>query len=565
MNKFTIVPSTLQYKSAPEVNQDVSIFLQSTNQELTEYDRISTLSLAQVYDDERQRCTVFRPTFNVSYLYNNTLTGTTKYVPFRDNLYYVNSIQSKTTNVWLGYPQYYEFDFFRPDVSDNHFVYKSKSAFTYNWMYYFTYAHENSYTTKMSYSSSKLGNITWTSGDGIPFYIENIRYNGTPIISFNCIVPHGLSDGEYVKLSFSYGNKDLFQVYNLGNGMTGSEVYVFNIVNLGFTGNTFNTKKTGTFKRVINKANLIETTSKYYVRKHKVLTNVNDVIVSKNAFEKNAFNEERKFEYSVLTPDNRNRISQKNSSNSYNMTTSMDLNFAGLVDNQMRPITEIFLTIINRGYSGYFNYPTTGSGLKQGWGFNVVPGSTWWDGNNTLSNTNITTSSYVLTNGVTTTFYYNNELNKGDLIDGDFCEWNDYEQSERVLSPYYQKIKYNPNVFQVTNLTDTNAPGFYYQPHNKMSIRVFSSYIETAPATGVENIPNYAFYSRTDGGFRWRDLYTYGFVDDVGNGVDFPFLNTSHYPFTNVVFRLVPEGANYTEIVDSERSFTDKPETDDCE
>ena len=68
----------------------------------------------------------------------------------------------------------------------------------------------------------------------------------------------------------------------------------------------------------------------------------------KAGFEKNVFNEERKLEYSSITPNNLTRISQKTSSNTYNATSNYDLDFAGLKDNQKRPISELFLTIINK-------------------------------------------------------------------------------------------------------------------------------------------------------------------------------------------------------------------------
>jgi hypothetical protein len=103
------------------------------------------------------------------------------------------------------------------------------------------------------------------------------------------------------------------------------------------------------------------------------------------------------------------------------------------------------------------------------------------------------------------------DLNKGDLIDGDYCEWNDYDQIERVISPYYQKLNYNQNVFQTTETYTTNSPGFYYKPHTSMTIRVFSDYVETADVGKVDNVPFYSFYSASDQQFRWRDIYSYGF------------------------------------------------------
>jgi hypothetical protein len=386
----------------------------------------------------------------------------------------------------------------------------------------------------------------WTASEGIPFSINNSTQHGNGLISFECISPHGLSVGEYVELSIFYNTTNLFQVNSLGNDSFGSGVYVFNIFNIGYTGTTFSNGVTGTFKRVINPDNLIETKSKYYVREHKILTNANDVVMTKDGFEKNVFNESKKFEYSSITPNNISRISQKNSSNAYNITTNYDVNLKGIIDNQKRPISELFLTIINKGYSGYFNNPNHGVGIKQGWEFNLgKTTNSWWDSNTEGSNTNIPVSSYILTSGVTQTFYYNNDLKIGDVVDGDFCEWNDYEQIERVVSPYYQKIKYNQLVFQTSDANDTNSPGYYYEPHHPMTIRVFSDYIETGDVGFVDEIPSWSYYSSSDQQFRWRDLYTYGFIDNLGRGVDYPFLNGAQYPYENAFFRLIPEGINY--------------------
>ena len=563
MNKYTIVPSNLRYKGAPSVNEKVSVTLEEQSQQITEYDRSSTISLAQVYDDERQSCTVFRPTFKVTYLYDNTYTGTTGYLPFQYNLYYSSPDTSKQSGVWRGFPQFYEFDFFRPDVSDQHFPYKSKSAYTYNWMYYLTYPFDNNYDKQLQYYSSNSNDISWKAGDGIAFTISNTSQNGNGLISFTCVAPHGLTPNEYVELSLTYRNSNIFQVYSVGNGLFDSDRYIFNVLNIGYTGTTFNNGVTGTFKRVINPDNLTETRSKYYVKQYKVLTNLTDLAVTKVGFEKNVFKEESKLEYSSITPNNVTRVSQKSSSNAYNFTSNYDIDLNGYRDNQMRPLTELNLTIVNKGYSGYFNPPFDGIGLKQGWGFNLSKiVNPWWRTNNQNSNTSIPVSGYTLTSGETKTFYYNLDLQKDDVMDGDFCEWNDYEQIERVVSPYYHKMKFNQAVFATTPTPSTNSPGYYYKPHNPMTLRVFSDYIETAGVGFIDQAPSWAFYSSSDEQFRWRDLYTYGFVDNLGRGVEYPFINTAHYPFQNVVFRLIPEGINYNEV---EYDFSFKPLIDECE
>jgi hypothetical protein len=171
MNKYTIKPSSQEYKSAPSNDQRIEISLEQQSQNLVEYDRNYTVSLAQVYDDERQSSTIFRPTFKVGYLYSNVFTGSTKFIPIQNNLYYVNAESSVFTGNWQGYPQYYEFDFLRDDITNEHIGYTSKSAFTYNWNYYITYVSNNNEDVEMS--ATLDGNYyDWVAKEGIPFVIK---------------------------------------------------------------------------------------------------------------------------------------------------------------------------------------------------------------------------------------------------------------------------------------------------------------------------------------------------------------------------------------------------------
>lgn len=564
MNNFEIIPSRLSFKSAPIVDQQVTIEINQTSKELTQYVRNNNLSLAQLYQDERQFSETFRPTFKIQYLYDNTYTGSTTYIPFRNNLYYVEPTQSALSGVWKGFPQSYEFDFFRTNPNDGHFDYKPKSAYTYNWTYYLTYAAENDYTKPMS-TTYQGQTISWSSGDGIPFIVFNSTQGGANIVSFQCLMPHNLQQGDFVQLSFDYQGQQIFDIFSFGDSNYDSSNFIFNIVNIGYTGSTFNDGVTGTFKRVLDPNNSGETTSKYYVRKNKILQNQNDVVITKTGFELNPFGNEKKLEYSSITPDNRTRISKKTSSLTYNFTAGKDLNLTGLTDNQNRPVSELYLSIVNKGYSGYFNKPSNGVGLKQGWVFNITnQNDFWWSDLNSNSYSNIPVDSYTLTNGSTETFYYNRVLNEGDLIDGDFCEWNDYTQTEIVISRYVQKIKFNQEVFTTEETPTFNSPGYYYLPHNPMTLRIWSNYLEVAPATGVENIPNWAYFSTQNQEFRWREIYLYGEFDNLDRGVNFPFLNRAHYPFSYQIFRLIPEGSNYQEVIGG-FDIAVQPIIDDCE
>jgi len=43
MNKYTLIPSEIQYQASPSVDQEISISLDQTSQQLTEYDRFMTM------------------------------------------------------------------------------------------------------------------------------------------------------------------------------------------------------------------------------------------------------------------------------------------------------------------------------------------------------------------------------------------------------------------------------------------------------------------------------------------------------------------------------------------
>lgn len=561
MSNYTIIPSGQKYKMAPVVDQELVISLEEKTKNIIEYDRTQTISLTQVYDNERQASDIFRPTFKLNYIYENTYTGTTDYIPFRNELFYVNPQKSIFNNIWKGYPQYYEFDFYRPITEYQNFNYEAKNAYTYNWSYYLSYAFENDYNKDMYFTLNNTS-LSFKPKDGIPFVINNTTLNGNDIISFKCIAPHGLSIGESAELSINYNNNNIFEVFSLGDGTIGGEEYVFSIYNIGYTGTTFLDGVVGSFKRILNATNPVETKSKYYIRKHKIINKCSDMTMTKIGFEKNPFIELKKLEISCISPDKKNRVAKKTSSNTYNVTTKKDVNLGKLLDNQKRPVSELFLTVVNKGYSGYFNKPFNGSGLKQGWKFNITPKpNSWWADNNINSNTSVGFSSYTKTSGVTKTFYFNKEFVEGSVMDGDFCEWNEYEQKERVISKYYHKLKFNQDVFQTETQISGNAYGYYYNPHHSMIIRSFSSYVETGDVDTVDLVPSYAFFSESDQQFRWRDLYSYGFIDEDNIGVDYPFLNNAHYPYKDINFILIPEGSNVNQGI----NYPKKPEIDACE
>lgn len=592
LGKISFLKGSLRYKGANDVDVSLQIPLDNTIKELDETDKNLTMGLANLFDKERQECTIFRPTCKLSFLFNNSysgltvgLTPSTPYKPFNNQLYYVSTDYYKQLQLlagngennqiqWGGLPQYNEFNLIRNDLNIDGFtirqpnrphLYASNSlAPYYNWYIHLTYPFTST-TSQMMQSVLSDGSVyNWNCSDGIPYVISKSFDNGKPNLTFTCPMNHGLSVGESILLSDNCLGIRYFEVYSLGNGLTGSDAKIFTIYDVGYQCELLSEGSRGTFKRVVSPDNTNEGISKYYVRKHKLITRYEDSIITNSGFEKNGLRVVKKFESKQLTPNLNPRVSVKEDSQSYNVSFSKDIDINGLLDNRKRPVTDLYVTIINRGYFGWFNKPAThtNTALKQGWEFNLGPQlNNWWVKTNINSNTRINVSSYnsSASGYGSKVFYYNNNLNVGDLIDGDFCEWNDLTQTERVVSEYYHKITFNPDVFNI-GTDPTNPLGYYYKPHNKIPIKIYSNYVEESDGLVINDLPNYAYYKNSTKEFIWRDIYTYGFFDNDGRGLDYPYMNNSHYVHENFQFRIIPEGTNVAAA-----TISNMPLTDGCE
>ena len=605
MDDIRIVLGSLRYKTSTDTDLSIPTPLVQNSKNLQEFDRSIDVNLAQLYDDERQKSTTFRPVCKFQLLYENAYTGSTNYPPLENNLYYINENVSLLQQcnasagaiAWQGFPQYHEFDFVRSDYNvsgytqppNNHINFVSRSASTYNWNFFVSYPYKNSYTKVLQYydGMSSTGK-QWVVSDGIPFVIKKTDtfIKGNKVIRFVCPVKHGLSVSEFAKIKIVVNGvittNDTFQVFALGDGMPGTDEYVFNIYDIGYSSGKFISGYNGTFKRIINYENPNDTTSKYYVLQHKLLTNVNDAVMVNAGFEQNIFGSKKKFESPAYTPNNNKRVSIKEGAQSYSLSFNKDIDVNPLRDNQKRPITELYITTL---WKGYFGLTLGDSSLKQGYEFNLPLSplkfpSDWWLSTNTSSNfVNENNQPYPLgtyqnplgvkPSGQLIDFKYVLSLNEGDVVDGGIYEWNDYEQKEKMISDISHKFTFNSFVFDISK-TDANQNqlGYYYQPHNKMKLRDYSDYIETGSVNNIADVPDYSYFSTTYNALIWRDLYSYGFKDNSGNGVDHPFLNGKHYPYGNFIFRIIPEGTNYIES--SLHNYATlygaaQPTNDDCE
>lgn len=554
---------------AGAVNQDLGlkISLEKTEKTLIENNISDVVNLEDRFNTERQNSTKFRIAGKITNIFNNTISGQTEYEPFRNNLYYTNAQNAIASNApWGGYPQYEEFSFLRTQGIPGHIPFSPKSATSYNWMCYVSYASD-SVDDRMSTVRfmTDIGMVTKTFQikKGVPYYIKKRKYNGKNLITFYCGFKHNLKVGDWIELEIPLSSgKKRFEVYQLGDDAYGNEDKVFSIYDYGFNSPILGNYATGNFKRIVDINNVSETTSTYYVRKHKILTELRNCDITKTGFERNPFPIKKQLEYSGLTPNQQQRVSVKDGSQTVSISFDRDVDINGLLDNTGKPITELFITIVNKGYMGWFNNPWLGSnntGIQVGWDFNFLSNEIdqWWRINSSYNRDNIISLSYTY-NGQE--FFYNKDLIIGDEILGSICEYNEYEQTETVLSEINHKFSFNPQVFDNSSI-NTLPYGYTYKPHYPIKIRTVSDYVETGDRDKVDGVPDYAFYSKNDEQWRWRDYYDYGYVDTNGNGTDIPFLNGAHYPFKEILFLQTPLMRN----INNNNSVIFSPLEDDCE
>jgi len=559
-----IVKGSERFAGSTDVNSQIDVELKGTQKNYVEKDRTSILNSAEQFDKERQASNKVSISGKIINLFDNSISGNSTYAPFLNSLFYVNAETSIAQGEsFKGFPPADEFSFFRTTTPIGHIPFVSNNASSYNWKVYVTYPYKNDYDQNLQWEDEYTNlNNNFVVSDGVPFILKKRKYNGKNLFYFYCGFEHGLSKGEYIELKNPISGIQYFEVYGLGDESFGNEKKVFSIFDFGYQNVSENT--IGNFKRIVDIDNSEETKSVYYCRKHKLITQSSECQISKMGYENNPFYVESKIEYSALTPNQVQRISIRNNSQTVSFSLKNDIDISDLVDNNGLPLTKVFISVIKNGYVGWFNKPQLGSStnIQVGWEHNFLNDgiSSWWSAGNADNRDNIPSLLYQYNSRV---FYYNGELNKDEDIKGDICEWNAFNQQEKVLSRCNHKINFNPDHFNDSenNNVSTLLSGYAYEPHHQVDLRVFSDYIETGDRDKVDLIPQYSFYSEYNQQWRWRDLYPYGFVDSDGKGIDNPFINGSHYPFKEIIFLQTPMKRNWNIFND----VIIGPTSDDCE
>ena len=566
MEKKQIILPSKKFAKADEQELELKLNLDNSDTLMRIGERDIILDIDEQYYKERNESINYKIYGKLKMVFRNLYSGSTgsQYEPLERSLY-LNGDGSD--NNFDGFLPYDEFAFLRRDVyrevnlpvtgntlgtftpnivksgSTAHTTITSISAPYQNWNLYLSYVYSGDSNFNMVYTLTGVTGstkVSFTAKDGIPFRVVN--YN--TYYELTSPVEHGMSEGEHVVLSggtltgLSNPTGSTFYINSVGNETFDSKKYVINILKSQIkTGTILNTIMLG--KRCKDFTNIVPSTSKYYVHKHKTLTDTGGYIMDSLGFESPVFEDEKKLllENSAGIND---VVVERNRMESVLYDFKEPLKLSGLTNNLGFSPTNVFVTAIFRNGNGYFNYPP-----KVGYKFHFH--DTWIDEHfsGTTSNETSLLSSGFTKSGIT--FLSGQTLPIGSVLNGAFVEYNPKEMTERIVSESFHKITNPTNIFDYgqdmnvdgfSGATSGNTMGLIYQPHYRIKLRELSPYTETANTNDIFNLPENAKYDPYDKVWRWRDIYDHGYVDSDGFGTDFPFMNGNHYVKANINFYL---------------------------
>jgi hypothetical protein len=591
MEKKEILLPSKRYFKADEQDLNYNVKLENDETLLREGDKDIVLNLAELFDSERNKSINYKIYGKIKMIFRNMYSGYTEYEPLLRNLYLVGD----GTTSEIGFIPYNEFAFLRNDVlreraisttgstlgginviptieligDTGHTTTTSIEAPYKNWNLYLSYVYSGDTTHPISYTlSGNTNNVfNFKAGDGIPFRVED---NGN-YYTLTSPIEHGVSQGEHIILSgstmlsgLSINNK-IFYVDSVGNQIYNSENYVINLLKSEFTsGHTLSGVTFVLGKRCTDIHNISGTTSTYYVHKHKTLTSKDDYIMDKVGFESSLFEDERKILFENPLGEN-DVLVERNRQESVLFDFKKTFALSGITNNLGYTPTEVYVSIVLKNENGFFNYPP-----KVGYKFNFH--NTWVDQHfsgttsiekamtgltQTFSGKTITTlgNTYNYT-GVTFTGGTTIPVGTSGLT-GAFVEYNKKEMKERIISEAYHRFSHRPYISGTTQLFNhlqfngttfsgtslNNMIGYYYQPYHRVKLRQLSPYIETSKLDSTQpntliDLPENSIFDENEKLWKWRDLYDHGFVDQEGNGTNFPFMNNIHYVVNDINFYL---------------------------
>lgn len=570
-------------------NTNLQVNLTSRNRPLIEYDRIDILNLQQLFNEEREKSKKYRINGTINLYVSATLaTGSTVYVDGKYDgyawdplLYGSPPITPSNWVMQITYPSNSDYNFLINSRTTNGTI----SSLVYRGLQYqklsFVLNNGNNYLTVLGIQKHKLqvGDFIYLYSNSVfnplqGFYkIRELGINGeNQEVDFTLdtiinptTIPFGF--GNFVRVvdtsqeDFTFSSSSDFlratatdvSGNTLGNYGLNEERYTMietssphNLIKNNYVEirtfasqplsslngiwlveNIVTTNTTSASTKFIIRHNLqlpkgsIQnysspypkwrlvdgTPSEYYVRKFELLTTNNYEVYRTTKFSSNIY------------PDTSDKgIGLSN--DTWGFQFNKDIDIERLRDNRNGSISKLYYTIIKRAGQKPYNWEN----VTADWDFNY-------------KTTNVTNGleyiSIVRPNAIGTIEKFsartetldNNGLivtTDGDKYIGDLTEFNRLELKEITISEVIHRFGDVGGV-----------ESYYYKPFNELPIRRYSNNIETAESIdNIINVPtNYVTYS--DNSIAWRDLLSIGFFEEGTNGVNYPFINNTHYLYFN--------------------------------
>jgi len=228
-----------------------------------------------------------------------------------------------------------------------------------------------------------------------------------------------------------------------------------------------------------------------YKERYEVIGLLDDINLYNCAFSKNIFNEQI-----------------------YLFNYNIDIDVKDQYDYFNKPITELFL---------FFDYQldTTKNEILLSKDFNA---------------TSSENKSVTISRNSNTTY----ELN--DLIISNLIKRENDQFDENIINQQEYRIRYTFNNKQLQ---------FKYNPFIRIKLRDYNDTVYSGNVNGnTKNIINIPYYAKfvgnpNQGNVIWKELLPHGFVDPVTNlGVNHPFVNNTHYVYTNNILAIRPDLTN---------------------
>ena len=580
INKVTNLLGSKRYKLGKNLDTNLQLHLEQTTKPLTEYDILDIVNLQELSVDEREACTKYRFNGKLNiYASADLAPNSTTYINGKytstiwDPLFYGNP--AVAPNNWvmqITYPSNSDYNYLINSRTNSGLI--TSNAFRglqYEKLGYFLTNNDNYLTisgvqnhnlsvgdTIYLYSNSSYNSLqgihtvrflgingdnekkdltldTIVNPNNIPFSFGNfirvvdpssddinfndalnfstatatdISGNTTGSYSLNetiyttitTTLPNNLITGDFIEIK-DYPNwylNGIWEIYNILN----TTKFVIKATVSNIKGTNVNPTPSPLYRR------LDGTPSEYYIRKFEVLTSNNYEVYPAS--------------YSTTIYPDVSDLNLGVINDTYMFQFNKDVNVERLIENRGGPISELYYAITKRAGK----YPFDWSNVTADWDFNYKDATVF----NGLENISLNSTAGIGTiekfSARTETVDINGDfhITEGSKYIGDFIEYNRLELKEITVADVIHRFGLS---------SDLNGESYYYKPFKRLQLRVYSNFIETAePSENIVDIPN-NFVTYPDFSVAWRDLLTVGYFEEGTNGVDYPFLNASHYFYFN--------------------------------